>query len=420
MTAIWFLFAAMTGAAVLALLWPLSRRPNPALPEAGAESLLATETGFYEDQLRDIERDRARGLIGPGEAEAARAEAARRLLRASRTLGTADAPRVGEPALRHRRAASAFALSTVPLVALIVYGLYGAPSLPSQPQAERLAAARDSARDPAGRDSATRDSATRDLASGIAQIETHLAKHPEDGRGWEVLAPVYLRLGRTEDAVRAYESALRLLGDSGTRLADYGEALVASADGMVSGQARGAFERSLAADPSGVKPRFYLARAAEQDGDRALALSRYAALAEASPADAPWMPLLRESIQRLGGTPPAGGPRPESGARPEGEAKPEGGAKPALPGSGGTPPGEAGPGLSEEQRGAIRGMVAGLDRRLAAQGGSPEEWARLVRSYGVMGERDRAAEALARARAALGGEAGPVEAVARELGLAAP
>ncbi|ACL59046.1 c-type cytochrome biogenesis protein CcmI [Methylobacterium nodulans] len=372
MMAIWFLFALMTGAAVFALLWPLSRRPDPALPEGGTDSVLATETEFYEDQLRDIERDAARGLITPQEAEAARAEAARRLLRASRTLGDPAVARVGEPALRHRRAASAFALSTVPLIALLVYGLYGSPGLPARPQAERLATARD---------------AGRDLAAGVAQIETHLAKHPEDGRGWEVLAPVYLRLGRTEDAIRAYESALRILGETAPRLADYGEALVAGSDGMVTQKARTAFEQSLAADPGGVKPRFYLARSAEQDGNRDLALSRYTALAEASPADAPWMPLLRESIRRLGGTPSAA------------EAKP-------APG--------------EDQRSAIRGMVAGLDQRLAAEGGSPEEWARLVRSYGVMGERDKAADALARARAALGDKAAPVEAVAREIGLSSP
>ncbi|MGY2047099.1 c-type cytochrome biogenesis protein CcmI [Methylobacterium sp. JK268] len=372
MTAIWFLFALMTAAAVLALLWPLSRRGGPALPEDGAGAVLATETGFYEDQLRDIERDAARGLLARGEAEAARAEAARRLLRASRTLRPAGEAAVGEPALRHRRAASAFALSTVPLVALIVYGLYGSPGLPAQPQAERLAAGRDPG---------------QDLAASIAQIEGHLAKQPNDGRGWEVLAPVYLRLGRTEDAVKAYESALTLLGDAAPRLADYGEALVAAGDGVVSAKARDAFERSLKADPTGVKPRFYLARAAEQDGDHDLALTRYRALAESSPPNAPWLPMLRDAIRRLDGSAPAGPDKPA---------------------------------LSDEQLGAIRGMVAGLDERLTAQGGSPEEWARLVRSYGVLGDRAKAGAALDRARAALGDRAGPVEAVAKDLGLSSP
>jgi cytochrome c-type biogenesis protein CcmH len=376
MTAIWFIFALMTGLAVLALLWPMSRRlALPAMPEG--EARIATETGFYRDQLREIDRDAARGLLAEPEAEAARAEAARRLLRASREPGRA-AGAVGEPALRRRRAASAFALSTVPLVALLVYGMYGSPDLPAQPQAERLAHAK---------------SAGNDLAAAVAQIEAHLAKAPEDGRGWAVLAPVYLRVGRGEDAIKAYENSLRLLGEDAGRLADYGEALVAVGDGVVSSRARDAIARALKQDPSAVKPQFYLARAAEQDGDRAQARTRYAALAAGAPSEAPWLPMVRDSLARLDGT--AAAPA----------------AKPA-----------AGPAMGEEQRAMVRGMVEGLAQRLAAQGGTPEEWARLVRSYGVLGERPKAEETLAQARTALGNDAAklaPVEDAAREMGAGA-
>ncbi|MEE8629008.1 MULTISPECIES: c-type cytochrome biogenesis protein CcmI [Methylobacterium] len=380
MTAIWFIFALMTGLAVLALLWPMSRRPALAVPEG--EARIATETGFYRDQLREIDRDAARGLLAAPEAEAARAEAARRLLRASRDPGrTAGA--VGEPALRRRRAASAFALSTVPLVALLVYGIYGSPDLPARPQADRLAHAK---------------AAGNDLAAAVAQIEAHLAKAPEDGRGWAVLAPVYLRVGRVEDAIKAYENSLRILGDDAGRLADYGEALVAADDGVVSAKSRDAFERALRQDPRAVKPQFYLARAAEQDGDRDKARTRYAALVAASPAEAPWLPMVRESLARLDGTPPPA-------------ANPAAGAAPATA-----------PAMSEEQRGMVRGMVEGLAQRLAEKGGTGEEWARLVRSYGVLGERARAEETLAKARGALGSDPGklaPVEEVAREMGLGA-
>ncbi len=373
MTAIWFIFALMTGLAVLALLWPMSRRPALAgLPDG--EARIATETGFYRDQLREIDRDAARGLLAPPEAEAAKAEAARRLLRASREPGR-NPGAMGEPALRRRRAASAFALSTVPLVALLVYGMYGSPDLPAQPQAERLAHAR---------------AAGNDLAAAVAQIEAHLAKAPEDGRGWTVLAPVYLRVGRTEDAIKAYENALRILGDDAGRLSDYGEALVAAGDGVVSAKARDAFERALKQDPKAVKPQFYLARAAEQDGDRATARTRYAALAAAAPSDAPWLPMVRDSLARLDGTAPS-------------------------------PAAAAGnPGMTEEQRGMIRGMVEGLAQRLAEKGGSPEEWGRLVRSYMVLGDRPKAEAVLAQARTALGSDAAkvaPVDEVARELGL---
>ena len=116
MTAIWFILAGMTALAVFSLLWPMSRRvADPRGEESDAH--VATETGFYEDQIAEIARDVERGLIAPEEAEAARAEAARRLLRASKEETKAgDVFRLAEPRLRRRRAASAFALSTIPLV----------------------------------------------------------------------------------------------------------------------------------------------------------------------------------------------------------------------------------------------------------------------------------------------------------------
>ena len=60
----------------------------------------------------------------------------------------------------------------------------------------------------------------------MAQVEAHLESKPDDGRGWEVVAPVYLRLGRFEDAVKARRNALRLNGASADREADLGEALM--------------------------------------------------------------------------------------------------------------------------------------------------------------------------------------------------
>ena len=136
--AIWIVFAVMGAAAVMAVLWPC--RVGPAV-EAGGDP----ETRFYREQLAEIERDIGRGLLSENEAEAARAEAARRLLRARPSSVPGDV--FGEPALRRRRAASAIALSTVPL-ALAVYGAYGSPQLPAQPLAARLQAARNSSISP--------------------------------------------------------------------------------------------------------------------------------------------------------------------------------------------------------------------------------------------------------------------------------
>jgi cytochrome c-type biogenesis protein CcmH len=360
---IWTVFALMTGAAVMAVLWPLSRRP--AADEDGPDA------PFYREQMAEIERDLERGLLSPAEAEAARIEAGRRLLRAM-PAGRAASDMVGEPALRRRRAASAVALSAVPLLALALYGAYGSPSLPGQPLSARLQA----------------DPQALDMAAAVAHVEAHLAQHPEDGRGWEVIAPVYLRLGRVDEAVKAYATALRLLGEDAARLTNYGEALVQASDGMVSADARAAFGRAASLDPGLAKAHYYLALAAEQDGDHAAARSHYATILSSSPPDAPWAPLVKERLARLGG-----------------EAAQ---AVAALP--------------APERNAAIKGMVEGLAARLDAQGGTPDEWGRLIRSYVVLGEREKAEAALDRARRSLGQDAAArrqVEAAAQALGLTA-
>jgi cytochrome c-type biogenesis protein CcmH len=354
--AIWMLFSAMTAAAVMAVLWPLSRRD-------AVEDASDPNTQFYRDQLAEIERDRDRGLLSASEAEAAQTEAGRRLLRA-KAAGDPDHCAVGEPALRRRRAASALALSAVPILALALYGAQGSPHLPDQPLAARL----------------TQPAEGMDIAEAVGRIEAHLAQNPQDGRGWEVIAPVYFRMGRTDDAVKAYETALRLLGPDPNRLMQYGEALVGAQDGVVQAEARSAFEKALQLDPGSAKARFYLARAAEQDGDRDKARAAYGALLDASPQDAPWVPVVREEIARLDGAVPA--------AAPDGDA--------------------------------IRGMVEGLAERLGSQGGSADEWMRLIRSYTVLGDTAKAKAARRKAQEALAQDQSAVQridAMAHELKL---
>lgn len=397
MTAIWFILAGMTAVAVLALLWPMSRRVA-IIPDAAGT---VTETAFYEDQLAEIERDLGRGLIAPAEAESARTEAARRLLRASRAIGPGEAS-VAEPRLRQRRAASAFALSTIPLVALLAYGLYGSPDLPAQTPGDRQAA----------------QSGAQDLMKAVGQIEARLAADPNDARGWAVLAPVYMRLGRFEDAARAYAAIVRINGETAETLSDWGEAMVAAGNGVVPEEAKAALARALVLDPKAPKPRFYLARAAEQAGDTPEAIRQLTALNDVSPADAPWLGLVRENLARLKGE-----PAPQISGAPTNTAsgKAASGKSPAGKGpSGRNSSDQAAAGMPPEQRAAIQGMVDGLDERLAAKGGTADEWLRLARSRSVLGEPERAQAALERARAALKSDPAALaslEAGAHDLGL---
>lgn len=358
---IWIILLAMTAAAVMMVLWPLSRH-------SVVRGQADPNVQFYRDQIAEIDRDRDRGVLLPAEAEAAKAEAGRRLLRATGMEDTAFAA-VGEPALRRRRAVSTLALSVVPILAIAVYGAYGSPHIFDRPVAD---APRPQAQAP-------------DLAAAVSQIEGHLAQHPQDGRGWEVLAPVYIRMGRVDDAVKAYGTALRILGDDADRLSNYGEALVLSKNGLISAEAQAAFEKAAKLDSGAPKARFYLAQAAEQDGQTEKAKAAYAELLSISPADAPWTPLVKEQLARLG--------------------VPE----PAAPA-----------GAPQVGSGDILRMVSGLAERLETQGGSADEWARLMRSYAVLGQRDKAEAAAQRARQALAqDDAGlkTIESMARELKL---
>lgn len=356
---LWTVLALMTGAAVLCVLWPLSARAVAARDERG-------DVSFYEDQLREISRDGERGLISAAEADAARAEAGRRLLRAN-AVEPAPAATTGEPALRRRRAAAAFALSAVPLIGLTVYGALGSPQAAIQPAAPQTAAA------------------GPDIETALAQMEAHLASHPDDARGWDVVAPIYLRLGRFDEASRAYAAARRSGGETAERLTGAGEALVGSGAGIVSAEAAAAFRRAVEIDPASAKGRFYLALAVEQDGDLARARTAYEALLASGGPNAPWRPLVETRLARLSG---------------------QGATAPALA------TGEGGP--------DIQAMVRRLDERLAAGGGSEPEWSRLVRSYAVLGQRDEAVRRLGLARTALGRdpEAGTrLDRLAQDLGL---
>src|SRR5947209_1760266 len=279
---LWVVFATMTGLAVFSGLWPLSRSRRTAAANLPNISL-------YEAQVAEIDRDAAGGLIRVEDVPAAKAAAARRLL----AVATEHEPRAPN-AQRNRRLAAGAAIFLIPALTLGLYSRFGRPDLPDAPLSARLQSA---------------DPGQRDLAAAIVRIEAHLRDHPEDGRGWEVIAPVYLRLGRSEDARRAYLQAIRSLGDSASRQAGLGEAIIAEAQGVVTADARQAFEKASAADPSLPQPRYYLGLAALQDGRPDEARAIWTKLAEGAPPGAPWAAPLRQRIAGLSASSAAG---PES------------------------------------------------------------------------------------------------------------
>ena len=375
---LWFVLAGLTGLAALSALWPLAYRKT-------GVGQRESETAFYRAQLAEIDRDIERGQLPPQEGAAARAEAARRLLAADGGDAATDAadPATRAAGRRRRILASCLILLFAPAISVGVYEYVGRPDLPDAPLAGRK----------------TDRNSPEALQAAIAKIESHLARQPDDVKGWDVLAPVYMRMGRFEDAVAAYKQILRLSPETGALRAAYAEALLANAGGVVTQPARESLQRALADTPGLPIARFYLALAAEQDGDLKGAQATYEELAPAATGAEPWMMGLRARLAALkgGAAPDAAANAPQPGA----EAPPAGG-------------------FSPEQQSMIRGMVERLATRLAQQGGGAEDWARLIRAYSVLQETDKAREALASARKAFANDAkvgADLDALARELGL---
>jgi cytochrome c-type biogenesis protein CcmH len=368
---LWVVMAVLAVAASLSVLVPLYRGRRPAVGEGRAA------LAIYKDQLGEVESDFVGGLIGADEASAARTEIARRAIKAD--AAPDDVPATAPASERPRRVAAVVTVLAVPVLAIGLYLLVGSPQLPDRPLAARLSGALEAA----------------DLPALVARVEAHLATSPNDGQGWGLIAPVYLKAGRYDDAVRAFSNAVRLLGPSAEREADLGDAIMRANRGVVSEDARAAFRLASQIDPAAVKPRFFLAIALTQQGARDEAIAAWHALLQGAPADAPWLPVARQALASLAAAPPAPGP---TAADLDAASK-----------------------LTTEQRQAmISGMVDQLAAKLQADPADAEGWARLIQSYMVLGRKDDATAALARARTALAGKAdrlAVVEAGARASGL---
>ena len=361
---LWIAMAVLAAAACAPLLVALGRA-RPA--DGGARQAVA----IYRDQLDEVERDKDRGLIGTDDAEAARTEIARRLLHAgdgaSAAAATAERP----------RSLAAIAVVAMPVLALVVYLVVGSPHLPDQPLASRP--------------DALELSQIRDL---VATVEQHLAINPDDAKGWAVVAPVYLRLGRDNEAVHAYQRIVDLEGPSEARESDLGEAMVQAAKGVVTPNAVAAFTAAHNLDATQPRPRFYLALALGQARKADEAKAAWQSLIADAPKDAAWLPAAQQQLAGLGQ--PQGGPSPDQIAAAQNMA-------PA------------------DQQQMIETMVAGLAEKLKSTPDDPDGWIRLIRSYVVLGRTADATNALAAARTALAAEPDklqPVEDMAKQLGIA--
>ncbi|MDR3513229.1 MAG: c-type cytochrome biogenesis protein CcmI [Caulobacteraceae bacterium] len=354
---VFWISAALVSAAAAALI--IHRAARALRTGDGEDPALAV----YKRGLSEIDDLADRGLILETERRSAHAEAARRLLAA------ADAPAAPPLAGRGGRVAIAVVAGLAPLVAIGVYLVVGSPQVPDQPFARRLAEWRKA------------DPSTLTPEQMAAVLQLLAQQRPNDPRVFYFLARAQLAAGDGFSAVRNLQRAIDLDPNNAELWTTLAETQMAQAGGDTpSGDALKAFQRAAQIDPAGAPARYYLARARIAGGDAAGGLAAWRALDHDLPATDPRRQPLEQDIavvERTHALPQA--VQADQGQQAQGQQA-------------------QGPSAAGQQA-FIRSMVASLAARLKANPDDAAGWARLIRSYAVLGDAPNHAAALAQARA---------------------
>jgi cytochrome c-type biogenesis protein CcmH len=320
------------------------------------------------------------------------------------------------------------AIVILPFCAWSLYALLGSPAVPDQPFAARGGAGSVNVASAAGGNAPGNQSGTQsgnaphDMTEAIARLAAHLKEQPDDLSGWVLFARSQMSLGHFQEAADAYRRAADLSNGRTDIIGDWGEAQVLAAGGKVTPEARQAFEKALPDPEDAPRSRYYLALAVQQQGNPKVALQQWIDLEADSPADAEYLPMLRQRIAETAsalnldpttlktsaGTarhtapaslpqaaaPPKGAPAPQAAAQPAASATPAPAPDPqrvreaaqALAGA-----------TADDRQAMINAMVERLAARLVQQPDDAEGWTRLGRSYMVLNQPDKARDAYARA-----------------------
>ncbi len=362
-----FLLALVAFLALLPILTPLLRGSRPTPVRASFDQAV------YRDQLRELDRDIARGLLTPAEADAARLEIQRRLL-------AADKQPVVPPRLSRSPILAVIVLVVIGLGSVGSYLWLGAPGVPDEPFSSRTA-------------ELAENHQAESLQQAANTLAAKLKQDPSNPQGWLLYARTLAMLNRWDPAEDAYRHAINLGQNGPDVLGDDAEMKVMQAGGTVTPAAEAMFRQVLKADPANGLARYYLAVAAMQAGESRQAIDGFQALLADTPADSPIRAQLAQKIAEA--------------------AKAAGIPVPAL--AKGTPPADASaqapPGpdaatvaaaanMTDQQRQAmIQSMVAKLAAEQAANPSNLEGWLRLGRAYTVLHDPAKAAEAFENAAA---------------------
>lgn len=368
----WGLSVALATLALLPVLGALLR------PDGDAEDD-RHEIAIYRDQLGEVDRDVARGVLGQDEAARIRLEVQRRLLDADR----ASHRRLGRAPAALNGAAAAVAAVVVVGGTVGLYLWQGAPGYPDLPFAARLAQAEQARADRPAQTEAEVEFATAppssrgtnpDFLRLMEQLRATVEERPDDVQGQRLLARNEAAMGNYAAARIAQARVIELEGPDADAEAfsTLAELMILAAGGFVTNEAEAVVDRALEIDPEAGSARYYKGLAQAQIGRADLAFGIWRDLLEGSETDAPWSEAIRSQIATIAQqagiryTPPA----------------PQGPDADAVANAAEMDP--------EDRQQMIEGMVEGLAGRLATEGGPPEDWARLITAYGVLGRTERA------------------------------
>ena len=379
---LWIILTALCTAAAVLVCIPLIRHYEQLTTPHKAD------IAFYQDQLREIERDRAAGIIAAGEADLAAIEIQRRLLAVARAGETSN-----PVSPLWRRAALASLAGFVVIGGTAIYSYNGRPDLaPPRPQA---ASAADVSGPAVG---------AGDVDGKIAVLAARLQQSPGDAEGWRMLGWSYFNTQRYDAAASAYAKALALQPENTEYLSAYAEAMVQAAGGQVIPIALGIFEAVSKRDAKEFRSRFYIALAREQAGDFGLSLDLWTSLLADAPQDAGWLADVKARITDL--------------ARKTGRDVP--GINAGQPVS--KPDGMTDTAAGQDQKAAIAAMMAKLSAKLEANPVDRDGWAMMIRSLTVIGDKAGAGQALEEARIIFANDPSTraqIESIAQSLGVTA-
>lgn len=232
----------------------------------------------YRDQLKELEADRASGLLSESQYHTAKLELEARL--AEDALAQPDA---AVTAAASRRWGYGLA-GMLPITAFGLYLVLGNPtSLTASAEAKAS--------------KALEMAADHDITKLIQQVEARTRANPDDGQAWTLLAKTYATVGLWPKALRAYEQAYRLQPDVPSVMTGYAEALAINNNRRLEGKPLELVMRALALDPHDLKGLELASIAAFQSAQYAKAADYLKQLYKALPPDSPYAQVVLEAQQ---------------------------------------------------------------------------------------------------------------------------